>query len=55
MTAMVLVLWSLLSVDVLPRALTDARLQKVGFVLSAIAILTQFIPPVLDLLSISVR
>jgi hypothetical protein len=55
LTAMVLVLWSLISVDLLPRTVTDARLQKIGFLLSALAILTQFIPPVLDLVNISVR
>lgn len=55
LTAAVLVVWSLLSVDLLPRALTDVRLQKVGFVLSALAILTQFIPPVLDLLNITIK
>lgn len=55
LTAVVLVFWSLISVDLLPRTLTDVRLQKVGFVLSAAAILTQFIPPVLDLLNITVK
>ncbi len=36
----------------LPRMLSEQRLVKVGFLLSAIAILTQFIPPVLDVLNI---
>jgi hypothetical protein len=35
--------------------LSQRRLQYVGFTLSILAILTQFIPPVLDLLNIPVR
>lgn len=31
------------------------QLKKIGFILSALAILTQFVPPVLDLLNISVK
>lgn len=39
----------------LPRMLKGGRLLKLGFFLSTIAILTQFLPPVLDLLGIAVK
>ncbi len=52
LTGMMLVGWSLAALNRLPRTFTEDRLQKVGSVLSAIAILTQFIPPVLDLLNV---
>ncbi len=37
------------------RYLSTTRLQYVGFTASVLAILTQFIPPVLDLLNIPIR
>jgi hypothetical protein len=39
----------------LPKSLGAGRLLGLGFILSLFAILTQFIPPVLDLLSITIR
>ena len=39
----------------IPRLRDNEKLRWIGFILSAIAILTQFIPPVLDLLNISVK
>jgi uncharacterized BrkB/YihY/UPF0761 family membrane protein len=38
----------------LPRILTPDRLEMLGFLLTLLAILTQFIPPVLDLLNITI-
>jgi hypothetical protein len=54
-TVFMLYWWSFVSVSRLPRVLTGARLRTIGFFLSALAILTEFIPPVLDLLNISIR
>jgi hypothetical protein len=39
----------------LVRYLSERRLQYIGFTATVLAILTQFVPPVLDLLNIPVR
>ncbi len=44
-----------LLIVLLPRILGEKGLLKLGVLLSGLAILTQFLPPVLDLLNISIR
>lgn len=51
----VMILWGVILIYSLPKSLESPQLLKLGFVLSVLAVLTQFIPPVLDLLNIPVK
>lgn len=44
-----------LAAILLPAHLTKDRVQYIGIVATILAVLTQFVPPVLDLLNISIR
>lgn len=52
---LILLVWAEVLVFAIPQIAQEALLAKLGFILSALAILTQFLPPVLDLLNIPIR